>query len=945
MFGSDILDVAIGLVFVYLMLSLICSVLNEWIAALFSMRSNNLEDGIRNLLKDSADDAGPEAVPIADRVYSHALISGLYRPGLFDRLFKRPGRPSYIHSRTFALALLDVIAPSEMSGTQTVADIRQAVENLPEGRAREALLTLINNSQNDVQAVRQNIENWFNDSMDRVSGWYKRKSQIIILCLALAIATIANADSVVIVNSLRHNPALRASAVAAAEAYVKEPTNAPPATTPAATVTPVVTTTPAAATPLANPAATATPAGAAAANTPAAATTPATAGTPSGAVSTSTNAPAGADAPAPTRNPLDRIREIEQKLEPLHLPIGWITAPKPPELSGTDAEKAAALKTYTVALETYRSDPRKFPGDLGGWLTKLFGLFLTGVALSLGAPFWFDVLNKFIVIRSTVKPREKSPDEASKDSGAVTTEEPLPPAPQHLNSATVTSTSLVMAPWPPALGGGAGEAAPTGGGTPSPVRPTGAQLFELGVRHLHQTYILGARVPLDNAGWQGPWDCAEFVSWCVYQLTGKLYGCSNNNTEPPGHTESYTGWWGRDARAGVVEQITVKQATNTLGAVLLRLPQPNMNGHIVISDGRGGTVEAHSKDKGVIRGEVKGRRWDMGIRIPGFNYNLSGADASAPPPDNIYRLTTPYMKGAQILVLQQRLKDAGIDPGTIDGEYGPKTAAAVYAYQLREGLLPDGEYGPDTAAKLGLNLAAPPQLPHYPGIDMGDYPGDAVMDAIYGHPYRFTGYYLSAPCHRDANHGGHWRPWMGHRQHLLDKGWGLIVCYVGQQAPGASKCGANTLTRSQGMADAEDAITKARGDGFKEGVIIFLDIERMDTIPLGMLEYARAWVGRLLDEGMYKPGIYCHNHNVGELAAATRQEFAARGLPNESPAFWVVRIWKNRVFDPEADSPADSGVPYAAVWQGRIDISKTINGVAVKSLDENTATSNNPSRA
>ena len=96
MFGSDILDVAIGLVFAYLLLSLLCSVLNEWIAALFSVRSNNLEDGIRKLLKDSASDAGPEAEDLADRVYGHALISGLYRPGLIDRIFKRPGRLSYV---------------------------------------------------------------------------------------------------------------------------------------------------------------------------------------------------------------------------------------------------------------------------------------------------------------------------------------------------------------------------------------------------------------------------------------------------------------------------------------------------------------------------------------------------------------------------------------------------------------------------------------------------------------------------------------------------------------------------------------------------------------------------------------------------------------------------------------------------------------------------------
>ena len=42
-----------------------------------------------------------------------------------------------------------------------------------------------------------------------------------------------------------------------------------------------------------------------------------------------------------------------------------------------------------------------------GWLT-------TALAIMLGAPFWFDVLNKFMIVRSTVKPDEKSPAEASK---------------------------------------------------------------------------------------------------------------------------------------------------------------------------------------------------------------------------------------------------------------------------------------------------------------------------------------------------------------------------------------------------------------------------------------------------------------------------------------------------------------------------------------------------
>jgi hypothetical protein len=45
----------------------------------------------------------------------------------------------------------------------------------------------------------------------------------------------------------------------------------------------------------------------------------------------------------------------------------------------------------------------------------LLGWLITALAVMLGAPFWFDVLNKFMVIRSTVKPREKSQEEGSED--------------------------------------------------------------------------------------------------------------------------------------------------------------------------------------------------------------------------------------------------------------------------------------------------------------------------------------------------------------------------------------------------------------------------------------------------------------------------------------------------------------------------------------------------
>jgi len=54
------------------------------------------------------------------------------------------------------------------------------------------------------------------------------------------------------------------------------------------------------------------------------------------------------------------------------------------------------------------------PMSPGAWLFKVIGLIATGVALSMGTPFWFDVLNRIMVLRSTVKPAGKSPEERSK---------------------------------------------------------------------------------------------------------------------------------------------------------------------------------------------------------------------------------------------------------------------------------------------------------------------------------------------------------------------------------------------------------------------------------------------------------------------------------------------------------------------------------------------------
>ncbi|MDT7541239.1 MAG: N-acetylmuramoyl-L-alanine amidase [Acidobacteriota bacterium] len=232
---------------------------------------------------------------------------------------------------------------------------------------------------------------------------------------------------------------------------------------------------------------------------------------------------------------------------------------------------------------------------------------------------------------------------------------------------------------------------------------TGDDIFRLALKHVGEPYILGSVVPMNNKNWRGPWDCAEFVSWCVFQASGILYGCQNDHLPNPGLVDAFTGWWRRDADL-LGTKIGVGLASQTVGGVVLRYPQPGMMGHIVICDGKGGTVEAHSHVDGVMRGVITGRRWDTGVLVPGIQYTQNATPVVVTPPTLIFRLTNPYMRGQMIRDIQAKLKSLGFNPGLIDGIYGEQTAAAVHGFQLSNGLLTDGEVGPETAKALGVAL-------------------------------------------------------------------------------------------------------------------------------------------------------------------------------------------------------------------------------------------------
>ena len=249
------------------------------------------------------------------------------------------------------------------------------------------------------------------------------------------------------------------------------------------------------------------------------------------------------------------------------------------------------------------------------------------------------------------------------------------------------------------------------------------------------------------------------------------------------------------------------------------------------------------------------------------------------------------------------------------------------------------------SATLLLGCATlPPVAPsrgNHPGFDLGRYPGAEALAAWKDSaPYEWVGYYLSAPCHRDAS-------WVGTRDDLTKAGWGMAILYVGQQAfetdttppdPTAPiLCSRTLLTADRGRDDAADAVLKARSDGFAKGSVVFLDVGQMRQIPAEMAAYYSAWVDEMLRDGRFIPGTYAHRDNASELYALARAAYLRAGR-TDSPPFWVASAG---VFSLD-QAPHASGFPFATIWQGVHDMDRSWGGVTLR-VDENVAATPSPS--
>ena len=335
MFGSQTLDVLIGILFIFIFVSIICAAIREGLESFLKTRAAYLEYGIRELLNDKSGEG------LARLFYNHPLIYSLYagdyrprtplslgdHPILGNLPIRGVGLPSYIPSKNFAMALMDLVARGPITNADSISthastmpfdSLRANLAKLENPQIQRVLLTAIDSAQDDFNKAVRNLEMWYDSAMDRISGWYKRLTQWIIFLVALIVAIVLNIDTITIANYLYTNDTARAVIVAQAEQaasnseFVKQPYSA-----------------------------------------------------------------------------------VKVQLQELSLPIGW------------NKDRNAAQSGKEAGTNGF--------GSWRYWGSPVLGWLLTAFAATMGAPFWFDVMNKVMVIRSTAKPHEKSPDEASDD--------------------------------------------------------------------------------------------------------------------------------------------------------------------------------------------------------------------------------------------------------------------------------------------------------------------------------------------------------------------------------------------------------------------------------------------------------------------------------------------------------------------------------------------------
>ncbi len=240
MLNSETLEVAIGMAFLFLLMSIICTAVKEWLEGMLKWRAMDLERALRTLLDDN--DGTVHRLPVPPPGHRFA-VPGPLRPGASARQVAHLRQERALHAlepapqpapptfrpRTSRPPFSTWVArgPVSDSGSDdqgatsyrfTIQSLRERAAALASPHLRRAVLSAIDHSGGDIERLRLNIQRWFDGTMDRASGWYKRRTQTVLFVLGLAVAGVLNVDALHIMERLTADKTFRDAVVKEASA-------------------------------------------------------------------------------------------------------------------------------------------------------------------------------------------------------------------------------------------------------------------------------------------------------------------------------------------------------------------------------------------------------------------------------------------------------------------------------------------------------------------------------------------------------------------------------------------------------------------------------------------------------------------------------------------------------------------------------------------------------
>ncbi len=238
MINSGILDIVIGLVFIYLLYSLLATIIQEIISSNFGFRAKILERAIFRMLEDEnkfnsrfssvfylfkKTGNGGRKNSTSGEFYSHPLIKFLGEDNA-------KSKPAYINSKTFSKVIVDLLRGDEVKPGDDInlliqKALNESTTNWGNTKISNETLSFLKSiwadSQGDVVKFKHSLESWFDETMDRASSWYKKHTQFILFFVGLSIAIVFNVDTLKIVDKLERDPKLREQIVQQADAFVQ----------------------------------------------------------------------------------------------------------------------------------------------------------------------------------------------------------------------------------------------------------------------------------------------------------------------------------------------------------------------------------------------------------------------------------------------------------------------------------------------------------------------------------------------------------------------------------------------------------------------------------------------------------------------------------------------------------------------------------------------------